>query len=294
MQNKITTLSPTGCNGRCSCPYKSWNEEWNIDPINTALWNLCNQVLLCNNCSLKPALRYYEQTIKFTKIAQDKLPSVDIVKTGFANLYKWIQAKREDPTLHLYQESKIEIPRNIDRSIWISCQPDIIGLYDEPDEEGVLVDIRDAKSWSKYRYEDPKIWTENLQWIFYARTAIEYFATYFTEANRKREVWNEVKVRFTFVVIDKKTGEIYEFPRVMTENEIISMMTLKLKQMRSNKYQGAEFGIFPEEVIDPAKYPAIANRSCGFCSLAGDCPLTNQESKSKSKADISAENDLFT
>lgn len=167
----------------------------------------------------------------------------------------------------IWQEQKIEYPLG---DVWISGTPDIIVIYNEPNvEDGIVAEIIDMKCWSSSWYDGPDIRRENAQWYFYPR---------FIFKQRHPEIlsltsWRtkKPKIKFTFLVMDKKSWEVHPFSKVLDESVVDTNVT----------HNVGEFIDIKSKNLDNKDYPAKQCRGCGMCPVADICPLMQKDLTAK-------------
>jgi len=259
-------LSPSSFWGFMQCPYKRKNSIYDADPRNTAHWALANAAAAAaiswTDNKLWPRLRYYDNYIN-EKIEKKKQIKTEILKLWMWKLYKFFK-QYIWPDYQIWQEQKFEYPRDRDDDdVWISWQPDVIIIYNNPDREvWIVAEIIDIKCGKISWYDKPDIRRENSQWYFYPR---------FVFTHRGMEIqsfWIEKpKVKFSFWVIDKWTGDLQFFSKEMDEYTVDIQMKEHIKAFRELQKQN----------LDKQDYPATKCRWCAFCEFADTCPLKKDE-----------------
>jgi hypothetical protein len=144
IEEKTYVISPSGVSANLKCPWQSAHGEWKADPTNMAHGLMINAAILCTNCTLSPFVKWYENSINLFREKKNQI-SIDALKVGMSNINKFVTALKTDPNNSVYQETKIDLRYDASGKLWISCQPDIMVLHKEPDEQGVIVDVYDAK-----------------------------------------------------------------------------------------------------------------------------------------------------
>lgn len=271
-------LSPSSFWGFMQCPYKWKNSVYDADPRNTAHWALANAAAAAaiswTDNKLWPWLRYYDNYIN-EKVEKKKQIKTDILKIWMWKLYKFFK-QYIWPDYQIWQEQKFEYPWDRDdEDVWISWQPDVIILYNNPNkEEWIVAEIIDIKCGKISWYDKPDIRRENSQRYFYPWFVFNHW-------------WMEIswlwidkpKVKFSFWVIDKWTGDLQFFSKIMDEYTVDIQMKEHIKSFRELQKQN----------LDKKDYPATKCRGCAFCEFADTCPLKKDE-LSVSEDEI---NDLF-
>lgn len=239
---------------------------YDADPRNTAHWALANAAAAAaiswTDNKLWPRLRYYDNYIN-AKVDKKKQIKTEILKTGMWKLYKFFK-QYTTSDYQLWQEMKFEYPWDYDEEdVWISWQPDVIILYNNPSHwDKIVAEVVDIKCWKTSWYDKPDIRRENSQRYFYPWFVFTHF-------------WQEISltwidkplVKFTFAVIDKWTGDLQFFSKTMDEYTVDIQMREHIKQFRELQKQN----------LDKKDYPATKCRGCAFCEFIDSCPLKAAE-----------------
>lgn len=257
-------LSPSSFWWFMQCPYKRKNSIYDADPRNTAHWSLANAAAAAaiswTDNKLWPRLRYYDNYIN-PKLEPKKRISIDALKSWMWKLYKFF-TKYTTKDYQIRQEQKFEYPwENPEETedVWISWQPDVFVLYNNPSrEDKIVAEIIDIKCWKISWYSKPDIRRENAQWYFYPWFIFQHF---------RQEInfhWiDKPKIKFSFAVIDKWTWDLETFSKELDENITNIQMKEHMKQFRDLQKQN----------LDKQDYPATKCRWCAFCEFADTCPL---------------------
>lgn len=188
--------------------------------------------------------------------------SIDAIKKWLWGIYNYIKAYA-NPNYQVWQEQKLEFPykkatSDNEETIWLSGTPDIVIINNNPSNE-VQAEIIDIKCWTICWYEGPDIWRENAQWYFYPRFLLKQRHPEIVSVSNG----NKIKIKFTFLVMDKKSGEVKPFSKIMDENVIEANVKQNIKN----------FIDLESKQLDKQEYPATECRACKFCPLVDLCPL---------------------
>lgn len=261
-------ISPSTLWSALNCPFKFYNSIYSADPRNTISWALINAAAAAavswTNNKLTPRIRYFDNRIN-PKIEKRKQLNTDMLKKWMWNVYKYIKQYITDD-YQIWQEMKLEYSFDyepIEDDVWIQWQPDIIIIYNNPNrEEWIVAEIIDLKSWKISWYDKPDIRRENAQWRTYSWLVFNHWWLEFSQT------WiDKPKIKFSFVVADKWTWELWVFSKVLDENTV----TLQIKE------RVKEFREMQKKWLDKKDYPAIKCRWCAFCELSDICPLNKSE-----------------
>lgn len=259
-------LSPSSFWWFMSCPYKWKNSIYEADPRNTTHWLLMNAAwaaaISWTDNKLWPRLRYYDNYIN-EKTEKKKQVKSDILKIWMWKLYKFFQ-QYMTPDYQVWQEQKFEYPRDRDEDdVWISWQPDVIIIYNNPDRETwIVAEVIDIKCGKISWYDKPDIWRENAQWYFYPWIVFTHWAMEIAATNIESP-----KIKFSFWVVDKWTWDFQLFSKTLDERSAETQMKFHIKEFRELQKQN----------LDKKDYPATKCRSCAFCDLADTCPLKSND-----------------
>lgn len=262
-----TVISPSSLWSRCQCPYRRVNSTYEADPKNTAHGNLmnvaANAAIVWTDNKLWARLRYFDNNIN-DKLEKWKRINTDILKQWMWKIYKFFkQYITQD--YQIFQEVKFEYPFEYDWEVdlWVSWQPDVIILYNNPNrEDEIVAECIDIKCWKTSRYSKPDIRTENSQRYFYLWFLFHHFALEFKEHN-----FEKPKIKFSFAVVDKWTWDLELFSKTLDEYTVELQMKHHIKEFRE----------LQKKNLDKKDYPATKCRWCAFCEFADICPLKKDE-----------------
>lgn len=261
-------ISPSTLWWALTCPFKFYNSVYSADPRNTISWALINAAAAAavswTNNKLTPWIRYFDNRVN-PKIEKKKQLNTEILKKWMWNVYKYIKQYMTDD-YQVWQEMKLEYSFDyepIEDDVWIQWQPDIIIIYNNPNrEEWIVAEIIDLKSGKSSRYDKPDIWRENAQrwaypWLVFNHRWMEFGLSWI----------DKPKIKFSFVVADKWTWELWIFSKVLDENTVILQIKERVKEFREMQ----------KKYTDKKDFPATACRWCAFCELSDICPLKKNE-----------------
>lgn len=255
-------ITPSAFSSYTQCSYRWKNSVYNVDPLNTIHGNLANAA--ANAAISKGAnklgsyIRYYEKIIN-PMLPKKKQLSMDAVKKGLGGIYNYLKQFATEE-YQIWQEQKLEFPyeQKEDDIVRLSGTPDVVILHNEPKEE-YQVEIIDIKCGTLSWYDGPEIWRENAQWYFYPWFILQHWLPEIKAAAGD----NKVKIKFTFLVMDKKTGEVRPFSKVMDIPTIETNVNHNIKGYIDLESQN----------LEKDQYPAKECRACKFCPLLDVCPL---------------------
>lgn len=261
-------LSPSTMWGVLTCPYKFYNSVYVAEPTNVIHGYLMNAAwcawMAGTDNKLWPRLRYYNNYVN-AKLEKKKQLSLEALKTWMWKIYKLIR-NYVTPDYQIFQEQKFDYPWEFDsdgEDIWISGQPDIIVLYNNPDREtGIVCEVIDIKCGKISWYEKPDIWRENAQRYVYPWFIFNHFWQEITLTGISKPI-----VKFSFAVVDKSSWDLQLFSKELDEYTVNIQMKEHIKQLRELQKQN----------LDKKDYPATKCRWCAFCEFADTCPLKAQE-----------------
>lgn len=256
-----TVISPSTLWWALTCPYKYFNATYNIDPLNVIhwyLWNVSAETgIIKTNNKLWPRVRYYDNIVN-SRLGKKKL-NIDSVKKWMFNVYSFFKDLANDD-IQIYQEMKVDFPFYEDWSVWISWQPDIMVLYNKPNED-ICWEVFDIKVWKNSWYDHEDIWTENQQRIIYSRFMYKLFDQ---EIN---SMWiKNPKIKFSFAVMDKWTWDFNLHSRTVDFRFVELQVKTRVE----------EFLKIKQSDIAKENYPAKKCRACAFCDFNWTCPLAKQ------------------
>ena len=259
-------ISPSTLWGALTCPFKFYNSMYVAEPTNVIhgyLMNAaCCAAVMWTNNKLGPRLRYYNNNINI-KLDKKKQLNIETLKKWMWNLYKFLRTYI-NKDYQVWQEQKLdyEWPYD-DEEVWLSWQPDLMILYNNPNKENKIVwEVIDVKCGKISRYEKSEIRRENSQWYFYVRLMFTHFGQEFLLTWIEKPI-----VKFSFAVVDKSTWDLQLFSKELDEYTVNIQMREHVKQFRELQKQN----------LDKKDYPATKCRGCAFCEFADSCPLKAQE-----------------
>lgn len=259
-----TIITPSWFGSYGQCPFRRKNSVYDANPLNTIHGALANAAAAAAVTSTKnilaPWIRYYDKHIN-PMLEKRKQLRPEVLKEWMAGVFRYIKQYAND-NWQLRQEQKLEYPYDPENWIWFSGTPDVIAFKNNPTEEdSVVCEVIDMKCGTISWYDSPEVWRENAQWFFYPRFI---FKQRDQEILTKTLDWKTTpKVKFTFLVMDKKSGKVEPFSKVLDEaivkTNIDHGVKEYLKLINSDK--------------NKTEYPAKQCRACGFCPVADICPL---------------------
>lgn len=251
-------ISPSWLWSFNTCAYKRANSIYDIDPTATSHWNLANAAAHCGIIKTKnkllPWIRYYDNVIN-SRLDKKKKLDINILKQWMFNIYSFFK-ELSDKDIQIFQEMKLEYPIDGTDNIWISWQPDIIILYNKP-ENDICAEVIDIKCWKDSWYASDEIYNENSQWCIYPWFVYQHF---------DEEIGNmwvkNPKIKFSFAVMDKWTWDFNLHSKIVD----FKFVDLKIKTWVD------EFIKYKTSDIDKKDYPAKECRACAFCDFKDNCP----------------------
>lgn len=252
---------------------------YDADPLNTIHGALANAAAAAAVAGTKnvlaPWLRYYGNHIN-PLLEKRKQLSPEALKEGMTGVFKYVKQYANE-NWQLWQEQKMEYPYDVENKIWLSGTPDVIAFKNNPSEEdGIVCEVIDMKCGTISWYDSPEVWRENAQWFFYPRFI---FKQRDQEILTKTQGWrNAPKVKFTFLVMDKKSGKVQPFSKILDQSVVKTNIDHGVK----------EYLKLINSEVDKTEYPAKQCRACGFCPVADICPLKKVDLDIKEEVD-----DLF-
>lgn len=256
-------LSPSTMGWVLTCPYKFYNSVYSAEPTNVIHGYLMNAAWCAGMAGtenkLWPWLRYFNNQVN-TRVDKKKQLNIEVLKKWMWKLYKFIK-QYITPDYQVWQEQKFDYPWEFDtdEEVWISGQPDIIVLYNNPDREtGIVCEVIDIKCWKISWYDKPDIRRENAQWYVYPWFVFNHFG------QEIMLTWiSKPLVKFSFAVVDKSTWDLQLFSKTLDEKTVDIQMREHIKQFRELQKQN----------LDKKDYPATKCRWCAFCEFVDSCPL---------------------
>lgn len=258
-------LSPSSLWSFQQCPYRRVNSTYDVDPRATAHWALWNiaaaSAISWTWIKLWPRIRYYNNNINIW-LDKKKQLSTEVLKEWMWKIYKFFK-QYVTSDYQLIQEQKFEYQIDPEEDVWISWQPDVVILYNNPNKEDKIVaEIIDIKVWKVSWYEKKEIWFENFQWVIYPRFIFNHFGQEFLLT------WiDKPLIKFSFAVMDKSTWDFQLFSKTLDEYTVNFQIKQQVKQYRELQKQN----------LDKKDYPATKCRWCAFCEFADTCPLKAAE-----------------
>lgn len=253
-------ISPSALWSMWTCPYKYANAIMDINPRDTAHWNLANCSAACalmkTSNKLWPWIRYYDKVIN-PWLEKKKQLDIEKLKKGMFNIYTFFK-DLADWDNQIWQETKLEFPYNDE--VWISWQPDVMVLYNKPENDIVAecIDIKCGKN-SWYAMDD--IRTENSQRVVYPWFMFQHFD------QEIKEMWiKNPKIKFSFAVMDKWTWDFNLHSRTVDFRFVELQVKTRVE----------EFLKIKQSDIAKENYPAKKCRACAFCDFNWTCPLAKQ------------------
>lgn len=258
-------LSPSSLWSFQQCPYRRVNSTYDADPRNTAHWSLWNiaaaSAISWTGIKLGPRIRYYNNHIN-SWLDKKKQLNTEVLKDWMWKIYKFFK-QYVTPDYQCIQEQKFEYQVDPEEDVWISWQPDVVILYNNPNkDDNIVAEIIDIKVWKISRYEKPDIRRENFQWVVYPWFVFNHFG---------QEIFltwiDKPLIKFSFAVMDKSSWDFQLFSKTLDEYTVNFQIKQQIKQFRE----------LQKQELDKKDYPASKCRWCAFCEFIDTCPLKSAE-----------------